>query len=499
MNLKKHKEKHMRIPKIVTLYSLLRAALLLALGYIVIGGCGQAQAQCSTTGATGFNAVYCGTATQGSYAMVDANQFSGGTDICLRIKNAFSAGYLSTSTLYGILVDARGVTPMSGTVQYSCSVNPWGSTWYQHSGTTWILPSVVLLPSGVISTTAKWIMPANSELIGEGSSTTILQAASAITDMIDMGKADTSFCNSSAGSSYNCPRVRIEHLGLDGNSQNVNVNGIVNYYAQELSYVQDVAFTNIKLTALTLWGNINLQDNYASNNSGPYSGLTMTSVGTCLSIDGTYDTRGVHGLNCSTSGTSSSAAIFLDGYNNSLEDITLSGSNSNGILVGSRNAAQNNLLFNISGSGFSNLINFSNATGSGNCPAITKAGSTSYNVCDITVIGITNGKSGTNTIYDQVSNCPVSCGSPVALTDSSLGLYILGEPVQYGDSNGTNDHFLGYSHFTTSPNWSSWIVGTTSSPSGCGTTVSIGSLYSATSGSNGTLWECESSGWVKVE
>jgi hypothetical protein len=82
------------------------------------------------------------------------------------------------------------------------------------------------------------------------------------------------------------------------------------------------------------------------------------------------------------------------------------------------------------------------------------------------------------------------------LTDSSLGLYILGEPVQYGDSNGTNDHFLGYSHFTTSPEWPSWVVGPTQhANTSC---AGVGSLYSVTSGSGPTLWECEGSGWQSV-
>jgi len=258
--------------------------------------------------------------------------------------------------------------------------------------------------------------------------------------------------------------------------------------------VQDVAFTNIKGTALSL--------KTYSNNSGPYSNLMMSSVVTCVNISQTVGTRGIHGLNCSTS-SSSGAAIYVDGSNNSLEDISLTGNGSNidGILIGANNPAPNNLLFNIRGSGFgsnSSLIHISNASGQNQCPGLNATNNTTaYNVCDITIMGVTNLTSGSTTIYDQVE-----VNGVVTLPDSHLGMYVLGEPVQNG-STSYNDTFLGSSHFTTSPNWPSWFVGANTPSGGCANTgtgfSNVGSLYSATSGSSGTLWECESSGWVNIQ
>jgi hypothetical protein len=114
-------------------------------------------------------------------------------------------------------------------------------------------------------------------------------------------------------------------------------------------------------------------------------------------------------------------------------------------------------------------------------------------------MGVTNLTTGSTTIYDQVGGAP----GVISLTDSTLGMYILGEPVQYGSSS-NNDTFLGNSHFTTSPNWPAWVVGTgTPGTSGCpnpgSTSSNVGSLYSATSGTGTTLWECESTGWQSVK
>jgi hypothetical protein len=472
-----------------------RTTVVLALGYWAALTC--AQAQCTGTPQTqGFNTVYgCSNAEHGSYAVVDASQFSG--NICAQIQSAFTT-YLSPTAgvpPYGIVVDARSIN--SG---MTCSSSPWPNSWYKN-GELRILPSVVLLPSGTITLQAPWVMPANARLIGEGPGNTILKASfpncsSSPCDMIDMGSSNTNFCESAPGNSYDCAAVEIEHLSLDGSSQS-NVNGIVNYYAQELSYVEDVAFSNIKGTALTLNGNNATGTNYAANNSGPYSNLTMTGVGTCVGIYGTSGTRGIHGLTCSTSNSSTStAAIYVDGANNSLEDITLvgGGGNTNGILIGGSAPgltngapAANNILFNISGTNFTNLIAISNQTPSSGpyyCPAKTQGGTARYNACDIIIMGLANGSAGGSnvTISDQVGS--------VSLLDANLGMYILGEPVQMGSSgSNSNNTFLGNSLFTTSPNWPTWVVGSSQTTGrGCS---GVGSLFSATSGSGGTLWECE--------
>jgi hypothetical protein len=285
----------MRIANILMPNQSLRTILFLALGYFTTGT--YVQAQCGTNG--GFNTVWgkCSgsTNTQGSIEMVDANQLPG-ADICAQIQTAFT-NYFSSANTYGLVVDARGVAP-----PYSCnSAGPWAN--FTKPVT---LPSVVLLPSGTIQISFTWAMPQLARLVGEGPGLTILQASSngfTGSDMIDMG--NSTLCPSS---SFNdCPGIAIEHLGLNGGSYSVN--GIVNYNGQELSYVQDVTFSSIKNTALAL--------NQYSNNSGPYSNLTMSGVGTCVGIYGTVDTRGIHGLNCTTTSGSSGAAIYVDGSNNS--------------------------------------------------------------------------------------------------------------------------------------------------------------------------------------
>jgi hypothetical protein len=469
----------MIILKLLRSSQLLRTILFLALPSFMMTI--HVQAQC---GLTGYNAIWgsncSGSQNQGSFAMVDATQFSGGTDICTRIQNSFAT--LPANSNYGMAVDARGVKP-----PYTCTVNPWAN-WPSD-----LPPSLVLLPAGTIPTSTTWIMPQFARVIGEGPGVTILQATFN-GDMIEMGPPSSpgNYCSHiTQNSTYDCPGIQIEHLTLDGNSQAAN--GVINYYGEELSYVADVAFRNIPGTALSLTAPAN-QDG-SSWNSGPYSNLTMSNVGTCVSLTGGVgfplpDTRGIHGLTCTTSVQPlSPAAIVIDGANNnSLEDINLSGTNTDGILIGNlstSNGAQNNLLFNIRGSGFTNLIHISGikSTSQTNCPGTVQGGGSVYNVCDITIMGVTNGGSGT-TIKDEVGGA--------TLPDSTVGMYVLGEPVQYGTNGSTNNNFLGSSHFTTSLNWPTWVVGVNQPNGNCPASMA-GSLYSVTGGSTPTLLECESS------
>jgi hypothetical protein len=475
----------MIILKLLRSSHLWRAILFLALGYFMTAV--RVQAQC---GSTGYNAIWgsncSGKSNQGSFAMVDATQFSGGSDVCKRIQNSFST--LPANSNYGMAVDARGLQP-----PYTCTVNPWAN-WPSD-----LPPSLVLLPAGTIPTSTTWIMPQFARVIGEGPGVTILQATFN-GDMIEMGPPSSpgNYCSHiTQNNTYDCPGIQIEHLTLDGNNQAAN--GVINYYGEELSYVADVAFKNIPGTALSLTTPAN-QDG-SSWNSGPYSNLTMSNVGTCVSLTGAAgfplpDTRGIHGLTCATTNQPvSPAAIVIDGANNnSLEDISLTGSNNDGILIGNlstSNGAQNNILFNISGSGFTNLIHISGvkSTSQTNCPGTVQGSGSVYNVCDITIMGVTNGGAGTPgtgliTIKDEVSGA--------TLPDSTVGMYVLGEPVQYGTNGSTNNNFLGSSHFTTSLNWPTWVVGANQPNGNCPISM-VGSLYSVTGGSTPTLLECESS------
>jgi hypothetical protein len=454
-----------------------RLALLCLSAYVFVIALFPAQAQ------NGWNAVVHSNsgstiATVGSYDLVDASVFSGG-NLCQQIYNVF-VSYNNTNA-NGIVIDARGI---SGSALTCSSVNPWAYL----TGSYGPFANVVLLPAGTITIQTTWELPDNTVLVGEGPTATTIAAASGLTgDMIDMGNESGSFgCDTSPA---DCPGIVIEHLALNGNG---SVNGIVNCCAQELSRVTDVLIEN----ATT---GLNISDKYAEN-SGPYSNLKILNVNTCLSIGpgataGIPNTRGVHGLNCSVnSGTT--PAITIDSPNNTLEDITISGStNQDGILIGSQAAAQSNTLYNVQGTGLKNVIHISGTTPSNasNCP------NTKANVCDITMAAISNSGS-TTTIQDDLIS------TTQGIQDSTVALYVVGEAVQNIASGSTSN--IGYSRFTTatvSGNTPTWLVGSTAPTSSC----AVGTLYSCTgtstqctSGSfTGTIWECVggSTPWKKIQ
>ena len=348
-----------------------------------------------------------------SYAMVDATQYTG--DICAKIDAVFTE-YLSTGTTptNAVVVDARGVPTPS-----TCSVNPWNPL--LNSGNQFA--NTVLLPPGTITISASWILPNRTHLIGQGPNSTVIKASSGSSafDMIDMGEESPLGPCVSSGGAPDCPDIEIEHLELMGNGHGM---GIVNCCAQELSRVNDVSMTNVT-TGLAL------TDQF-SENSGPYTNLTISAVNTCLSIGlgpthtgvGMVNSRGVHGLTCTVGGNSNSqGAILLDGPDNELEDIAISSSTSgmDGVRVGFGGPAEGNTLINIlGGTGLSNVIHISNATtapqmyGNGNCPYSYPTPGTVNNVCDLTILGV-SGPSGTNTLRDDLTI--------TTITDSSLGMY----------------------------------------------------------------------------
>jgi hypothetical protein len=152
--------------------------------------------------------------------------------------------------------------------------------------------------------------------------------------------------------------------------------------------------------------------------------------------------------------------VLLDAPNNTLEDVYISGSSTSqdGILVGANALASNNVLFNINGNNLGSVVHISSASGSS----------------DFTITGVTS-SSSTNSIRDELT-------SPATqISDANVGMYIIGEPVQGIGSTAI------YSRFTTSLSHPTWLVGT-SDPTG--NSCAIGSLYSRTSGTSGTLFGC---------
>jgi len=404
----------------------------------------------------GFNAAY-GECTNGSpngsFALIDASQYMNQGDICAAIHAIF-ANY-NGNVSYGIVVDARGFNPHPGIPQ-GCTTNPWANL------TTLPYSSVVLLPPGTITLSTKWTLPSYTSVVGQGPNVTIIQAGSGFSfEMIDMGTS--AICPETFA---DCPSVQIEHLGVNGNNI-PGVSGIQNWFSQEKSWVNDVAFTNLAGIALDI-------EKSTAFNSGPYTNLSMSNVGTCLQIKA-FPTRGVHGLTCSTTG-SSGPAIYLDGINNSLEDIYIQGGSSqDGILVGSQAAAGNNLLFNVSGSGLANVIHLSSNSTSG-VP----------NVSDVTILGVAR-SGGTSTIKDDLVNKTIG--------DTTVGMYVIGEPIQGNNAN------IGYSRFTTSTsrNAATWLVGP-NSPVGSGS-CATGDLFSQTTVGtpSGTLWGCGGGQWFLIK
>jgi hypothetical protein len=282
-------------------------------------------------------------------------------------------------------------------------------------------------------------------------------------------------------------------LKLDAQGQtNTGVDGIYNANSEELSFVQHVSMINIANTKSGLYLSSvpapapPARNNGTSSHSGPYSDISVTVLGTtskCVNIFGATgsqgyvipEPRGIHGLTCA--GTSNTgAAIYLDGNNVSIDDAYITGF-ADGVLVGSQGTAASNILLNIRGaSNVTRLIHICGKTLSGNCPQNSTA-----NASDLTIMGATS--AANTTIQDDLVN------GMSTINDRNVGMYVLGKPVLAGTSA------VGYSRLTTSPSVPSWIIGT-----GQLTPCSAGSLYSKTSGSGTTLYECiGSGGWTAVQ
>lgn len=455
-----------------------------------------------------------GTSGDNSHAYIDASVFLPGptsscslsctsSDVCCAISCGLQSlrNQLSCNTSKYVnkgVIDARGILPPSGGT-LSCSTNPFPS-----GGST--VGATVLLPAGTISGVSnQWELPSNTHLIGQGpgaygattaSGATVIQfslsggTSTAPMYMLEIG--DTSLC----GSNDDCNGISIEHLRIDASNSSGYVVGIFNDVGQELNYANDVAITglNSSSTGLMILGQSDANPPasgalYYADNSGPYTDIYVSGAGTCLNIDGTYGTRGVNGLTCYGGGSNGNAAVLLDGSNNTIQNVTISGYTGDGILIGSQLSSQNasgaesnNLIFNVSAPSVTNAIHISGTPGntcgkSGtlNCPS------------DITLMGINGGT--TASIQDDLSSSTVT---------GSTGLYVLGEPT-LGQTTTP-----GYSRFTTGTctnhGCPSWFVGPAGSEPTTGASCStlIGSLFSVTttitSTPHTTLWGCTGTG-----
>ena len=210
-----------------------------------------------------------------------------------------------------------------------------------------------------------------------------------------------------------------------------------------------------------------------------------------MNINGTYGTRGINGLTCNGSG--SSPAILLDGSNNTIQNVSISGYSGDGIRIGSQIGSQttsgaesNNLLFNITGSSVTNLVHICGSSDT-SCGTSSSLAAPS----DITLMGVNGGT--TASIEDDVTSANLS---------GVVG-HVLGEQLPSG----------GYSRFTTNncanngvQSCPAWFVGPSANGPVAGTTscsqVANGSLFSATTSTTSqhptTLLGCIGSTWQKL-
>jgi hypothetical protein len=168
----------------------------------------------------GYNAVCtsqtgCSTNT-GTSAFVDASMFlppiGNRADICDAIYYVFTRT-VPQYPANGEVIDARGITGSALT----CTQ---GSPWSENN--VYIKkPSVILLPAGIITTSASWVLPQNTKLIGTAKGTgnigttnyafeTTIQASANFSGAV-VQFGDPSHCSSG------CQGISVEHLTISGN------------------------------------------------------------------------------------------------------------------------------------------------------------------------------------------------------------------------------------------------------------------------------------------
>ncbi len=192
----------------------------------------------------GATVVWNSTTKTASKAYIDASVFffdsttSGYLDICKTINGILTGSYPQS----GAVVDARGIVipPVGNTTPpLTCSINPFGGV---------SVPSTILLPGATIVIQKPWILPSNTRLIGQSKDATTIELdptfgtnADSTNAIIEMGSA--SVCTNSI-----CTGISIEHLRITAQDSAGNYqayHGVYNDFAQDSSYVKDVALYQI--------------------------------------------------------------------------------------------------------------------------------------------------------------------------------------------------------------------------------------------------------------
>jgi hypothetical protein len=460
-----------------SLYLLLRGLVLVLTATLALSSM-VAEAQ------QGDNAVWSST-VQGSAAWVDVTAFSG-TDMCVIINDILtSASTFPTYPASGEVIDARGY---SGGTSVACSVNPFLSV---------SVPSTILLPSANINIQSPWTLPSNTRLIGEGRTTILVDdTGQSSGDMVQMAP-------SSACSSAPCFNISLEHLKLMG-SGSTNLNGIVNYNAQNGSYVNDVELIQI--------GGVGLLITSGAKGSGPYSNINFnanTSAASPACVEIQAEVQGLHGITCIGSANVSvvgQAGIYLDASNTTIEDVHIEGF-WDGIQVGDIATATNNTIANVQGSSTGSGVKVNTVVhicGPNHQTFTGACANTSETVTDLTVLQARNPNGGTCsvTLTDDVTGTVTTLGG-----GTSVAIYALGDAVSVLAS----DQF---SRFVSSPTMSAtascmpsgsltssviptWGVGNGTVSHTC---TNSGLIYSNTAGTgtSDSIYVCTNGTWTSI-
>jgi hypothetical protein len=455
----------------------------------------------------GYNAV-CSTSsltcatTAPSAAFIDASAFcpSGGcsgVDFCATVNAALQALQTLSPTLGGV-VDARGINPSGAN---TCANSP-----FTHPVSVSI-PSTILLPSGSITIDQTWTLPDRTRIIGQGNNspgdilpagtpngTEVIVESSGFpgSAMIQMG--NSTYCTEGPNSDQ-CFGVSVESVFLSGGGNHYSMNGIVNDYAGESSYVDHVNFGSVEGTGLMIGLN--------AANSGPYSNLAMSAAGQCVAATSCVQlgdsnnlplsTRGIHGMTCTCSSGAGAVGVALNSSNNTLEDIHFEGF-VDGIQAGNTGTVRGNVLLNVNGgSGKDSMTSVIHICESG----APRCGTPS-SVSDLAIVQAYAQPGGMSdtvkyVIQDDVTSTNIAAGT-AGTTPTTVGMYILGNQMAGG----------GYSRFATTPvapvpSWDVW-------DSQASTSVSCqsGSLLSNVKGialgtsGNYTFWVCKSGHWASI-
>jgi hypothetical protein len=510
---------------------------------------GNTDVYSSSSGTQGHSAAYIDASVFYYYDINVLTQFN---DIC-QIINQILKGTALSGVSYptaGAVIDARGILPIPNPLP--CSVNPF-------SGVT-NAKATILLPAATIGIQVPWILPSNTKIIGEGKNETLIAPLGSTLGgfqpdntnaLIEMGSA-----NPSTG-------VVIEHLtiqGPDTDSSATPYTAIINNYAQDASYVNDVAFykvgattdSGLPVTACSVPAvsgtsvpiTTGLCVGPSAVYSGPYTDLDFNGAALCTSsckakVNGMVQnvpctcqptacvqiqaqTRGLRGLTCtaaSASGLSPAparAAVYIDSYNNTVEDVHVEGFY-DAIVVGDNPAngpngtiATGNTIRNITSAFGSNTgptwhtVHICNPASSSQ-----DTNSACQNITGTVTVGDT-------TIYQAQSTGPNVPGPPAfpagtivddltqtAVNSSAspafVAMYSVGELAAPNNA---------YSRFTTAPGPNigaagggipNWGVGNVPLGTGSTSCSNPGAIYSNTSGISGTtLFVCSGVFWKPI-